>query len=704
MRLTIAHKLNLTLGGLFVIIVIVTAGTYWQLSRAERRLQELMKVAVPVSEAIHEMEVNIIGIKNGVMSYLVDMDPNHLKQILEDARNYERFHDHYLELAQTSKEKLAGAKIEEYYRELRKTADDLIRFHDEQSAAFDSLYHKYQEIDALLDEHIDSGIDRHGVTAPLRIEAALRLEINASEVVSQTSLFLHSKNTADYARMDVDVRDFQRHLAGYRALPDLTATEQILLDRVQSLFEEMLAKVRKIDGIEQHTNTGITALVRHHRALDGILDNEIRPLARKKLVDVHQQSQRSTVISGIFAVLLVIFAILLVMSVYRLLKRGITRPLAELVTAHNALARGDLDRRIEQYSGDEFGALAASFNNMAEGLQRGVDMEHRVMQSTLLRELTGLLLGARTLDEACTVIAPYAERLFPELQGGLAMISAQENQVSVVVSWGDAGILAATFQPDDCWALRRNREHVSTSPEAGSICTHFSAPATTPRLCVPMIIQEKKIGILCLGSNIPEAENLILKPDLQELAVMAAEGIGLTLFNLKLQEALRSQSIQDALTGLFNRRFFNESFAREISRAARNQNTIAVIMLDLDHFKQINDRYGHDAGDKVLELAAGLITQNTRQGDIACRYGGEEFILLLPSTSLTQAEQCAGKLLRLFHNLSIIFRDQELGRVTCSIGIAVYPEHGNSGAEVLRAADQALYAAKSRGRNRYCLP
>jgi len=192
--------------------------------------------------------------------------------------------------------------------------------------------------------------------------------------------------------------------------------------------------------------------------------------------------------------------------------------------------------------------------------------------------------------------------------------------------------------------------------------------------------------------TIPEAHNALLRD--------FTEPIALALSNLKLRDTLRQQSIRDPLTGLFNRRYLEETLTIEMERARRHNGRFSIIMLDLDHFKRFNDTHGHEAGDAVLQVLGGFLQRHVRGEDIACRYGGEEFTLVLPDTSLEIAHQRADQLCEGIRVLNVDFRNQILGPLTFSIGIATFPNHGDSGEMVLQAADLALYQAKSQGRDR----
>jgi len=189
-------------------------------------------------------------------------------------------------------------------------------------------------------------------------------------------------------------------------------------------------------------------------------------------------------------------------------------------------------------------------------------------------------------------------------------------------------------------------------------------------------------------------------PSRLQLATTFAVQTGLALANLKLREVLKEQAIRDPLTGLHNRRFLEEMLARELARARRNKTPLAVIMADVDHFKRFNDTYGHDAGDTVLRSVAQTLKDHIRGSDIACRFGGEEFTLVLPETAIDAAREKTESLRQAIASLVLSHAGRPLGTITMSFGLAIFPEHGSDAAGLLQAADQALYRAKNDGRNR----
>ena len=207
--------------------------------------------------------------------------------------------------------------------------------------------------------------------------------------------------------------------------------------------------------------------------------------------------------------------------------------------------------------------------------------------------------------------------------------------------------------------------------------------------------QGKAMGVLYL--SLQELGGSIKSK--QHLAVTVADHIALALANLKLRETLQNQSIRDPLTGLFNRRYLEESLERELHRCDRAQQSLGIIMLDVDHFKSFNDTFGHSAGDAVLRELGQFLQSHIRKSDIACRYGGEELTLILPEASVEIVLERAQAIREGVKRLAVQHRRQLLGTISLSLGVAMFPEHGVTAEGVLRAADCALYRAKQSGRD-----
>jgi diguanylate cyclase (GGDEF)-like protein len=318
----------------------------------------------------------------------------------------------------------------------------------------------------------------------------------------------------------------------------------------------------------------------------------------------------------------------------------------------------------------------------------------------LLSEMSDFLQACLSVEEAKSVIGTLIKLLFPNIDGGVFIKSTSNKFVEPVATWGTVPAEQTPFAPFECWALRRSRVHWVEDIECGLACQHLQAhPLPAASLCIPMLAQGETLGLLYLRTQ----ESGKLTKAKRRLAVTVAEQIALALANLKLRENLRDQSIRDPLTGLFNRRYLEESLEREVSRAERKHHPLGIIMLDVDHFKKFNDKFGHNAGDAVLRELGQFLLKHIRGSDIACRYGGEELTLILPEAPLEILKQRAEQLREAVKHLKVHNPQEMVGVITLSIGVACFPEHGLTGEAVLEAADAALYRAKEGGRDRVAI-
>ena len=325
---------------------------------------------------------------------------------------------------------------------------------------------------------------------------------------------------------------------------------------------------------------------------------------------------------------------------------------------------------------------------------RIAELNQRHAEMVTLGEISDFLQACFTVQEACNALSQLVEPLFPDCAGGVFITNTSRNRVEVMSSWGESLQSEDAFLPKDCWALRRGRLHFHA--DNGVSCNHIPPnEAIAATLCIPMIAQGETIGLFYLSTNMATA----LPEPKQQLARTLAEQVGLAISNLRLQETLQQQSIRDPLTGLFNRRYLEESLNQELSRAQRQQHQIGVIMIDIDHFKKFNDTYGHDAGDYVLQTVGTLLKKYVRGSDIACRYGGEEMILILPDSTIESASVRAEEIREAIAQISLSHNSQLLGSLTASLGVASFPQHGATGSAVMQSADAALYRAKAAGRN-----
>jgi diguanylate cyclase (GGDEF)-like protein/PAS domain S-box-containing protein len=331
-------------------------------------------------------------------------------------------------------------------------------------------------------------------------------------------------------------------------------------------------------------------------------------------------------------------------------------------------------------------------------------LERESHEIALLNQMSHMLQTSVNEVETAKIIRKYAQQLFPADSGAVCVRNTSLDLVETVASWGAWPPVEQVFSRRDCWALRHGQLHAVRDPRTDLVCPHWNQEAPpSDALCVPMMAQGNSLGVLLLRRPAPAEKDADKIPhpgvSRKELAVTVAGHIGLALANLRLRESLRTQSIRDALTGLYNRRYLSEALEREIRRAARTSRQLAVILLDVDNFKGLNDSCGHEAGDSFLRQLGSLLQQRVREEDVACRYGGDEFVIVLTETSLETARKRARQLRDSIKTLSIAHRGQFLAPPTVSLGAALYPDHGASGDELIRAADDALYKAKARGRD-----
>jgi len=326
-------------------------------------------------------------------------------------------------------------------------------------------------------------------------------------------------------------------------------------------------------------------------------------------------------------------------------------------------------------------------------------VEERNRTMTLANEMADMLQACQASSEAYEAIGFFMPRFFPDAAGSLYILNNSRNLFEAVASWGKMPPAVSVFAPDECWSVRRGRLHKVQDPQEALLCRHVPEAYAGGYLCVPLIAQGETLGVFHIQFRPPAGEQAAgLAVAEEQLALAVAEDMSLALANLRLRETLRSQAIRDPLTGLFNRRYMEETIERELNRVRRLGGPLGVVMMDLDHFKQYNDTFGHQAGDEILTALGNLLKSQVRGEDIACRYGGEEFLLIMPGTSAEVALERAEMLRQLVKEMHLHYPG--LKPISLSLGVAVFPDHGDTSLEIIRAADAALYRAKRAGRDR----
>lgn len=357
----------------------------------------------------------------------------------------------------------------------------------------------------------------------------------------------------------------------------------------------------------------------------------------------------------------------------------------------------EISRRIAAQS-----QLAASHQKIGlllEGAQR------QTIEITQISELGSLLQACASRQEVFRLIPERLRRLFPGASGSISLFNDSRNRIEGVAKWG---ITPADqiLQPDDCWALRRGRTHAHPGGHSVPRCAHFIGDG--PSVCIPLIANGATFGTLSLQNDGLLPAHPDPDPDAaseafarrRQLAGAVAEPLALAIANLDLRESLRTQAVRDPLTGLYNRRYMQEFLERELHSARRKQRPVTVMMLDLDHFKRYNDNFGHSIGDRALAIIGEVLLRSVRAEDVACRYGGEEFALILPECSLQKAAVRAEEIRKRIQEGRVQTDGQPADPVTVSVGLAAFDETTDRVDLLLKLADDALYQAKSEGRNR----
>ena len=244
----------------------------------------------------------------------------------------------------------------------------------------------------------------------------------------------------------------------------------------------------------------------------------------------------------------------------------------------------------------------------------------------------------------------------------------------MIGSWTNCELPRKSFEPNACWALRTGHQHLVLAGDTTARCSHAAGVKHT-YLCVPILAQGEALGIMHFQAT-DESPNMG-EAELSFKTTFAGQ-VGLSIANINLRDALRTQSIKDPLTGLYNRRYLEEMLQREIRRAGRAEQSLGILMLDLDHFKAFNDTYGHDAGDAVLRETASFVAGSVRAEDTVCRFGGEEFVVILPTANLDGAQVRAESIRSKLRELTVLHQGQSLGMITVSIGVCAFPVNGTS--------------------------
>ena len=472
------------------------------------------------------------------------------------------------------------------------------------------------------------------------------------------------------------------HLNREQWVPLLERARQLVVDnpsqleRVQQLQALGQQRMQQInDNLAQYRRGGLAAARSGIDAQTLTVSAQMRQLVRQIVQHEEMLLAQRSISSQDSAMRLRVLALL-----------GIPLGIVVLGTVYWRLLQEVRRRaRAELRSQDTTARLTASLARLE---QHSTDL-------TDLGRYAGLLQNAATVEEAVTLCTDLLARWLPDSAGTLYRIRASRDYAERLTGWAgsDQPELVA---PQDCWALRRGQLHVCEPHRDAARCAHVGPAGTvaTRSVCLPMIAQGVPLGFVHLALPAGADTGRL------ELVQSAVEQLAMTLHTLSLQEKLRVQSIRDPLTGLFNRRYLEEALDHELARSQRRGQPFSVLMLDVDHFKTFNDQHGHPGGDALLAALGQLLRSRARAEDIACRYGGEEFTLILPETDAYGALCLAETLRQAVQAMRVDHMGRELPPVTVSIGLATHLDSLESSEQLIQRADRALYRAKREGRDR----
>ena len=382
-----------------------------------------------------------------------------------------------------------------------------------------------------------------------------------------------------------------------------------------------------------------------------------------------------------------------------LVRVGLLAPLSRVRQSMLRLAQGDLEADPNpRRRAAEIAEMEQAIGVFRAGL---VERGRLNRETRLLSELNEWLQSCNSLGELYDMVAEFLSRLLPGCAGSLYIYANSRDVLEGSKAW-NGGTVQASMHPEDCWGLRRGHVYSFGEREIDFPCAHVASAKVEQYCCIPVLAHGETIGLLHLEFHAGEDGHLHQDEiaEQRRLGLVCAEQISLAIANVKLRDQLRDQSIRDPLTGLFNRRYMLETCRREFSRAARARQPVTMLSIDVDHFKKFNDNHGHDAGDTVLKEVGTCLEAVFRNEDVACRFGGEEFVAVLPGASIEVGAHRAEELRARIEALSVRYLDNNLPRITISVGVATFPEAGDNPQSVLKAADDALYRAKEGGRNR----
>lgn len=503
-----------------------------------------------------------------------------------------------------------------------------------------------------------------------------------------------------------EVEDRLRHVDDAGASADELLALKEAVRWADSLHDEQLAALAARQRGDDERARQIMFGAEYERELDRVgamIERFQYRLDQRTGAEVKDAAAIAGLWKTVSEIVLGLTGLLFICVLYFIFKRRVLRPVVRLSDVVTRMAAQDYTVEApDEGQIDEIGDMAQAiglFRDNAIERQRLEDERDadRVMRD-LLSRMTQRMQGCDSLPDLKDVIRRFVPEIVPGLAGRLYLLDESQNAMVEACQWLSPVHSSAAFSPLSCWALRRGLLHRPAGKAVDVPCDHLELgeAALIDSICLPLTVHQETLGLLYF-EPIGGTGDAVEVPEIH-LRILS-ENIGLALSNLRLRDALRVMAMADPLTGLANRRQMDAVLERELAEAERHDQPISCLMIDVDHFKRFNDSFGHDAGDAVLREVGNMLRDATRQNDAAFRYGGEEFLLLLPGIAADRAVLRAEEIRARIGGLHVQYGGETLGPVTVSIGVASLPEH--CGAQnLVKMADSALLHAKSSGRNR----
>lgn len=509
---------------------------------------------------------------------------------------------------------------------------------------------------------------------------------------------------AAYRQKEASLKRIEQRLS---ALKDVGATGEELallhegLQIVDNLQDEQQSA---FDNIKQGDTPRAIALLfgkPYEQELDraqGRIDHFRQMLDSRARHAIDTAAQAARTLRTLSEVMVGLTALLFLFVLGFILKRRVLRPVVRLSDIVHRLASQDYAVETPNFTQiDEIGDMAQAVRIFRENglarqrLEKERDANWAVRE--LLARMTQRLQGCENFADVINVATLFAPNIAPGIAGQLYILDQEPYQMRCVAQWLSPQSKAEAFHPDQCWAVRRGQSHPPLNGGADIACYHLPEACLHHTLCVPLVAQGEAIGLLSFQNLIDETAFS------RALLELMAEALGLALANQRLRDALLEKALYDPLTGLRNRHHLDDTLRTQMGQAIRNNAPISCLMIDIDHFKRINDQFGHEAGDAVIRSVAAIIQRAVRDSGLAFRYGGEEFLVLLSGMDEDAAGLIAMDIYNSVRALALRVAGADIGHVDVSIGMACYPQNAHSD-NLLRAADVALYRAKELGRSR----